>query len=154
EVARRRYTTAGNPVFSSSATSSQSDTNAQIFEDIDITSFLGNLVNGNNVLAIAGLNRASDTTQLSDFLMYPMLTATRVGSPVVGYQATPTPGAANFIASLGFVEDTKFSVDRGFYNSPFTVQITTDTVGAQIRYTLDSSEPTSTTGLVYDPQNP
>ena len=154
EVVRRNYATAGNPVFSSSATSSHSDTNSQVFEDIDITSALGNLVNGNNVLAIAGLNRATNSTDLTDFLIEPLLTATRVGNPVLGYQATPTPGAANLTASLGFVADTKFSADRGFYSSPFTVQITTDTVGAQIRYTLDSSEPTATTGLVYDPQNP
>ncbi len=45
--------------------------------------------------------------------------------------------------------DTKFSVDRGFFDAPFTLTITNDTPGAAIRYTLDGSAPTATTGSVY-----
>lgn len=63
---------------------------------------------------------------------------------------TPTPGAANGTpSSLGRVEDTVFSVPRGFYNAPFSVAITTATPGATIRYTLDGSRPTATTGIIY-----
>jgi len=47
------------------------------------------------------------------------------------------------------VSDTKFSVDRGFFTSPFYVTLTTNTAGATIRYTLDGSAPTATTGSVY-----
>lgn len=63
---------------------------------------------------------------------------------------TPTPGAANGPpSSLGKVEDTVFSVTRGFFNAPISVAITTATPGATIRYTRDGSRPTATTGLVY-----
>lgn len=41
------------------------------------------------------------------------------------------------------VKDTKFSVKRGFYDTPFYVDITTKTEGATIVYTLDGSNPTT-----------
>ncbi|HYW81350.1 MAG TPA: lamin tail domain-containing protein, partial [Thermoguttaceae bacterium] len=47
-----------------------------------------------------------------------------------------------------------FSEDRGFYDAPITVQITTDTVGADIYYTLDGSEPSATGGTLYTDANP
>lgn len=52
-----------------------------------------------------------------------------------------TPGAANLPGFLGVVADTKFSLDRGFYQDPIQVTITTETPDAQIVYTLDGSEP-------------
>ncbi len=68
------------------------------------------------------------------------------------YHATPTPGAANSgpVADepLVVVEPT-FSVDRGFHDEPFAVELATTTAGAVIRYTLDGSAPTATTGEVY-----
>ena len=80
------------------------------------------------------------------------------GRGINGYgYLDPTPGQANGQIYGGVVADTKFSVDRGFYNAPFQVEITTDTTGATIRYTLtylDASsdrgkEPNETSGLVY-----
>ncbi len=53
----------------------------------------------------------------------------------------PTPGALNISLYLGFVADTKFSHDRGFYDQPFSVTITTATEGATIYYTVDGSSP-------------
>jgi len=47
------------------------------------------------------------------------------------------------------VADTKFSHNRGFYSSPFQLEITTATVGATIRYTLDGTAPSETHGAVY-----
>ena len=67
----------------------------------------------------------------------------------LGYLETPTPGAANGQTSMGFVADTMFDIDRGFFTAPFTLNITTLTPGATIRYTTDGSEPTATTGSVY-----
>lgn len=65
------------------------------------------------------------------------------------YFATPTPLAPNADDFLGFVEDTKFNVDRGIFSNSFTLAITSDTAGSTIRYTLDSSAPTETLGTVY-----
>ena len=39
------------------------------------------------------------------------------------------------------VDDTKFSVKRGVYSLPFDVTISTNTLGATIRYSLDGSDP-------------
>jgi hypothetical protein len=55
------------------------------------------------------------------------------------YFSVLTPGKANAGDFLGIVPDTKFSVDRGFYTSPFTVTIPLEAPGTTIRYT--STEP-------------
>ena len=66
-----------------------------------------------------------------------------------GYLAPPTPNSANGSAGLGFVADTSFDVDRGFFTSPFNLTITSLTPDAEIRYTTDGSEPTTTNGFDY-----
>ena len=66
------------------------------------------------------------------------------------YFQTPTPGTANGASSItGIVADTKFSHDRGFYEAPFSLVITSATPGVTIRYTLDGSAPSNNTGQVY-----
>ena len=47
------------------------------------------------------------------------------------------------------VKDTKFSVDRGFFDNPFLLQITSETQGANIRFTKDGSEPSLENGETY-----
>jgi hypothetical protein len=47
------------------------------------------------------------------------------------------------------VQDVEFSVERGFYDTPFELTLTTPTPAAQIRFTLDGSTPKSNTGIVY-----
>jgi len=67
-----------------------------------------------------------------------------------GYFLNPTPGAQNSATCLTMVvDDTKFSHDRGFYESAFDVTITTATPGATIRYTTDGNEPSETLGNTY-----
>ena len=61
----------------------------------------------------------------------------------------PTPGNINGPGFTGVVEDTSFSVKRGFFTTPQNVEITSLTPGAVIRYTTNSTVPTATTGLVY-----
>ncbi len=68
---------------------------------------------------------------------------------VFGYFTEPTPGAANNDALVGLVEDTQFSVKRGFFTQPFQVEITTATEGAAIRYTTDGSVPSAEHGNDY-----
>ena len=46
------------------------------------------------------------------------------------------------------VGDTKFSHDRGFYENPFEVILTTATPGATIVYTTDGSKPSVSHGIV------
>ncbi len=53
----------------------------------------------------------------------------------------PTPGEPNGSGVLGFVEDTKFSVNRGFYDDAFDLEITTETEGATVLYTTDGRDP-------------
>ncbi len=43
------------------------------------------------------------------------------------------------------VGDTRFSTKRGLYDQPLDVVVTTNTVGASVRYTLDGSDPTTST---------
>ena len=76
-------------------------------------------------------------------------------SNVGGYFIETTPGAANTTAQIDFVADTAFSHDRGLYDAPFDVAISTATEGATIVYTLDGSWPTIennvvTNGTVYN----
>ena len=59
----------------------------------------------------------------------------------------PTPVLPN--SNQGIVADTKFDHDRGYDSAPFDVAITTDTIGASIRYTTDDSVPTATVGTLY-----
>ena len=64
------------------------------------------------------------------------------------YLAVPTPGAVNSAEGVaGFVADTKFSVDRGFYAAPITVEITTSTPEVTIIYTTDSTTPSMQNGV-------
>jgi CotH kinase protein/Lamin Tail Domain/Chitobiase/beta-hexosaminidase C-terminal domain len=67
-------------------------------------------------------------------------------SASISYLLSPTPGTANTSGFSGFVGDTKFTVDRGFYSTAIVVNVTTGTDGAVVRYTLDGSEPTLSNG--------
>ncbi len=55
--------------------------------------------------------------------------------------ASPTPGAANEAIYEGFAAEPVFSIGHGFYEEPITLELTTETDGATIYYTLDGSEP-------------
>ena len=62
-----------------------------------------------------------------------------------GFFQNPTPGAPNDqTAVAGFVDDTSFSMDRGFYDAPFSVDVSSATPGASIIYTTDGTLPTET----------
>ena len=66
-----------------------------------------------------------------------------------GYLTAATPGADNTGIYPGLVGDTRFSVDRGVYSEPISVEIESRTEGAEIRYTFDGSAPTASNGFVY-----
>ncbi|MFK7845900.1 MAG: lamin tail domain-containing protein [Rhodothermales bacterium] len=73
-----------------------------------------------------------------------------VEAEMVGYHSSPTPGMSNSPLITGFVERPVFSVSHGFFNDPFSVTLKSATPNAVVRYTLDGSEPTLTSGRGYD----
>lgn len=65
------------------------------------------------------------------------------------YFATPTPGSANGESTInGITAGPGFSAGRGFYDQSFNLHLSAET-GAAIRYTVNGSEPTATTGTLY-----
>jgi len=140
-VARRNAPV--NPVWDSAATSVHS---AGDLEDIVLSDAAALLVSGSNVLAIHGMNAALGD---ASFRIEPQLLATLNAVLSGRFFKPPTPGAANDFGYEGLVADTKFSVDRGFYETPFTVAITSATVGSTIYWTTNGSEPTPTSGAIY-----
>ncbi|MHC4693891.1 MAG: lamin tail domain-containing protein [Planctomycetota bacterium] len=63
------------------------------------------------------------------------------------YFTDPTEGKYNDQAGIANkVADTEFTPDRGFHTSPFYVTITTETPGATIYYTTDSTWPIDENG--------
>ena len=100
EVARVNApaTTAWN----STATGTQLAGDAVQFQNFDLTDFAGYLLQGNNVLAIQGLNTSAAD---ADFLLLPQLEMTTQSQALssLRYFVTPTPRAANGagVADLG-----------------------------------------------------
>ena len=79
-------------------------------------------------------------------LIVPKLDLVFAEPPTLQYMTTPTPGAANMPGSLGIAKDTNFSVDRGYYDDPFDVVISTKQSNGTIYYTLDGRSPFNANG--------
>jgi hypothetical protein len=138
-----RQFVAGEPVWNTTATTDNHEADA--FEEFDVSASAGALREGTNILAIHGANRTVDS---SDFLILPRLTATMVtGVTGTGYLPIPTPGQPNSRSYEGLVGDTQFSIDRGIYDAPLDVVISSDTPGSTIVYTTDGSTPSATNGV-------
>jgi len=72
------------------------------------------------------------------------------GQVIWKFFAEGTPGAANNVSTIiGKVDEVHFSVERGFFNAPFSLSLACRTPGAEIRYTTNGSPPTPTNGVVY-----
>ncbi|NLF39679.1 hypothetical protein GX586_09555 [bacterium] len=115
----------------------------------DLSSLIGALVEGTNVLALHGLNQSAGS---SDFLVLPRLGAERglfnaASEPAL--LASPTPGAMNGGAFVMTTSKARFSHERGFYDAPFALTLSNDTPGATIRYRTDFYEPTVSGGILY-----
>jgi len=130
------------PQWNSAALSDREVSQSLQFDQIDVSQWLEVLQEGTNVLAVQGLNFAAGD---DEFLIQMELSVT-----AARYFELPTPGAINGVSFRGYVSDTKFSVDRGFYEEPFEVEITTDVPGAEIHYTVDGTWPSETHGTVYN----
>lgn len=137
--------------YTSSATAEHDGTS---YEDFTILNASSYLQSGSNVLAIHGLDYpvAVGPGVVFDFFIMPELTGVTVGeiqADTAMYFETPTPGTDNIFGVLGYVGDTSFSIDRGFYTDAFSVDITCDTVGASIYYTTDGTTPATNNGTLY-----
>ncbi len=133
--------------WNSSATDGHRDENAATtFFNYPVNA--GGLLAGTNVLAIQGLNSSAGS---SDVLFVPELFGTFKDTTnlVTGYFTNPSPGEANGIRYDGIVADTNFSVDRGIFDTAFDLAITSNTAGAEIRYTTDGTQPSETSGKIY-----
>ncbi len=139
-----------NPMWNSPATGERPDSSSLQRTGYNVTSALGSLADANPVLAIHGMrSSASDPS----FLMLPELISgilDPLADPALYSRDKATPGWINGVpSSLGVVADTKFSINRGIYTDPITVGITSETVGAIIRFTTDGSTPDGENGTTY-----
>jgi hypothetical protein len=117
------------------------DGDAVVFQDFDISSSIPDLVTQGNLLAIHGMNRFTNS---SDLLIRPELIATFTTPvpPVIGFFTSPTPGLENATSNLdSILGDTSFQFGRGFYTTFFTETITSTDPGATIIFTTDGSLP-------------
>jgi len=122
---------------------------AETYERIDLTDAIDLLQPGTNVLALHGLN---DAAADPDFLVLPELdgvgTEFNPGAP--RYFTTPTPGALNTTPGYPAVSATpQFSQPSVFFTTGFSLTLDSAAPSGVIRYTLDGSAPTATTGMVY-----
>ena len=74
----------------------------------------------------------------------------RQADSALGYFAFPSPGEANEGETVsGILPGPRFSAQRGYYDRPFDLILSSSVEGAEIRYTRDYSEPTRENGEVY-----
>ncbi|MEN8871312.1 MAG: chitobiase/beta-hexosaminidase C-terminal domain-containing protein, partial [Akkermansiaceae bacterium] len=143
----RKESAPTTPVWNSQSTDGgRNEDNATTFFNYPVEQ--GGLVTGTNILAIQGLNSAAGS---SDLIFVPELTGVFKDTTnlTTGFFTSPSPGAINSIRYDGLVGDTSFSTDRGVYDTAFDLEISTETEGAEIRYTLDGTPPSETSGQVY-----
>ena len=89
EVARRNFV--GDPAWNSVANAGHDDVSAVLFEPIDLSEHIGQLRQGNNILAIQGMNAG---TTSSDFLIGAELVVVRETQPArtpPARRCTPPP---------------------------------------------------------------
>ena len=147
EVARRNAPVGSVSANAVSATD-RPRSEVEYVESINISSFLGQLNSGTNVLAIHALNDAIDS---DEFLLRAELSEISVTAGEPFYFSTPTPRDFNPATGVaGFLTDEiSYSHPHGFYATAFSLTLNAATTGAAIRYTLDGSEPTASNGLDY-----
>ena len=122
------------------------ETGVTPFEEFTISSALPLLLPGANVLAIHGLNVATNDP---DFLLVPELVARdlTVQTEATAFFGVPTPGGANEGGAAGIASEPKFLLAGGVYTNDVVVVLATSVPGGVIRYTTNGSEPTATSAV-------
>jgi hypothetical protein len=144
EIARRN--SPGMLEWNSAAAAVRPSWQGTVFEEIDLSESLGTLRSGLNVLAIHGLNAKPGN---DDFLILPELSAGTAFTRGSEYFTTPTPGGPNVPGVLGIVPEVTFTPERGFYDAPFSLTLSNDLQGTEIRFTTNGTPPGATSGFVY-----
>ena len=130
---------------------------SETFEDIGIRDFRSLLHNGENILAIHGLNVDANA---KEFLVLPELIAvsTTIDREQTKMFLEATPSRPNGEGVLGILGTTEVSIGRGFYDRSDLneggrlhpgIALTNSTPDATIRYTIDGSWPTANHGIEY-----
>ena len=150
EVARRGTPTPVAAPWNARAAVRRVDAAAIVFEEIAISDGLSALVQGQNILAIHGLN---NTRTDPDFLIVPELAAATIDSIDPGTELffpASSPGGPNAGGFGAVAESPTFSRIGGGFTENFDLALASPTPG-EIRYTLDRTEPTEASTLYAGP---
>jgi hypothetical protein len=144
-----------SPNWDSVATALRRNSEATEFDEFDVSRWLGHLREGTNILAIHGLNR---TVGSNDFLIAAELQAERPGpidAPATArFFQTPSPGQPNGLVSYaGLATPVSASIQRGFYDQPLDVVLSTNALGSTLLYTTDGSPPSLEHGIAVPAAN-
>jgi len=135
-----------NLQWNSTATSSPSRSDRETIENaivIDVSAYRAAIIDGENVLAIQGMNSNVDS---SDFVIDAELLAEvqdTSGGLQHGYFGESTPGAPNGTVKNRPLEEVEFSIPSGLFTVNFQVALSHATPDSVIRYTTDLSVPTN-----------
>ena len=116
---------------------------------IDLRQHIDKLEPGKNVLAFHGLNVDADD---EDLLLVPTLHAKEVFTePNVGFFVEPTPGIINGESTDPPSAGVTISETTQVFSDSFTIEITPETAGATVRYTVDGTLPDENSELYTGP---
>jgi hypothetical protein len=145
EIARRNAPS--SPAWNSTATANRGLADGITPETFDLMPFASLLAAGANTLAFHALNSSATD---GDFLLQADLGSTRLELTSNVHLANPTPGARNETGwYFDEVADTQFSVNRGFFDAPFSLTINSATPDALIYYSVNGDEPGPDKGFLY-----
>lgn len=134
--------------WNSGATIQNPDNQAILFEDFDVSAFRSYVVDGENILAIQGMNAG---TTSSDFLILPQLVGvipSEINLTARSFFDEPSPNSLNGNGEAAVAPQATYSVPGGVYTTAQSLVLSSSVPGATIYYTTNGSEPT-TSSTVY-----
>ena len=140
EIARRNAPEF--PAWNSTATAIN---NGSIEELIPIPNAIPLLREGNNILAVHGMNINATN---NDFIIQAALEEFRIGGTTYGYISPPTPNKINIYSYPEVAPKVQFSVPGGVYMDPVVyLDLSCPVPGAIIRFTLNGTNPTDSSPI-------